>query len=129
MHFGSKCNLLLYLWRKSHDTFKYILKFIRGVTCMLKSVVTTNLKRCLTNRSINPRVNSPPPFGSSNVSLLINWAVTIKDINKCLLRTSFICKYCTAPFDQLIRLTVTYVKGKLNWNYQVLWAHIFHLIT
>lgn len=29
---------------------------------MLKSVVTTRVKRCPTNRSINPRVNYPPPL-------------------------------------------------------------------
>lgn len=117
MHFGSKCNRLLYLRRQSHDTFKYIPEFIRGGTCMLKFVVTTGLKRCPSNRSISPRVNCPPPlFENSNISLLINWTVTIKDINKYVLRTSFICKYCTAPFDQLILLTVTHVKEKLNCN-------------
>lgn len=82
---------------------------------MLKFVVTTGLKRCPIFQLIQ-ELTPPPLFESSNVSLLINWTVTIKDINKCLLRTSFICKYCSAPFDQLILLTVTHVKGKLNCN-------------
>lgn len=54
---------------------------------MLKSVMTTSLKRCPTNRSINPTVNSPPPrhFESSNVTLLINWVWEMSAANKLYL--------------------------------------------